>query len=129
MSAVDSDSELLSKLSYGNPHKRVRFHIYTVEEPCRLMEQCNYFYFPDGVHALIMKTAIGLLWATGLRTSELVNLTISDVDFINNLLNIRSSKLNKDRVVSLLSEVSSQLKIYRNQVELRCNKILENNFL
>lgn len=126
--AFDPDSELLPKLPYGNPHKRVRPHIYTLEETCRLMEQCDHLYSPDGIRTLTMKTAIGLLWATGLRTSELVNLTVSDVDFTNSLLNIRSSKFNKDRIVPLLPEVSSQLKLYRNQVESRCNKILENNF-
>lgn len=92
--AYDPDSELLPKLPYGNPHKRVRPHIYTLDETCRLMEQCDYLYSPDGIRSLTMKTAIGLLWATGLRTSELINLTISDVDFTNNLLNVCSSKFN-----------------------------------
>lgn len=127
--AYDPDSELLPKLPYGNPHKRVRPHIYTLDETCRLMEQCDYLYSPDGIRSLTMKTAIGLLWATGLRTSELINLTISDVDFTNNLLNVCSSKFNKDRIVPLLPEVSDQLRSYRSQVESLCNKVrLGNEF-
>ena len=121
-SAFDPSSELLPKLPYGNPHKRVRPHIYTLDETCRLMEQCDHLYSPDGIRSLTMKTAIGLLWATGIRISELVNLTIADVDFTNNLLNICSSKFNKDRIVPLLPEVSEQLRLYRSQVEFLCNK-------
>ena len=109
--AFDPDSELLPKLPYGNPHKRVRPHIYTLDETCRLMEQCDHLYSPDGIRSLTMKTAIGLLWATGLRTSELVNLTISDVDFTNKLLNVCRSKFNKDRIVPLLPEVSGHSQI------------------
>lgn len=102
---------------------------YTLDETCRLMEQCDHLYSPDGIRSLTMKTAIGLLWATGLRTSELVNLTISDVDFTNNLLNVCSSKFNKDRIVPLLPEVSDQLRSYRSQVESICNKVrLGNEF-
>ena len=95
----------------------------------RLMEQCDHLYSPDGIRSLTMKTAIGLLWATGLRTSELVNLTISDVDFTNKLLNVCRSKFNKDRIVPLLPEVSDQLRSYRSQVESLCNKVrLGNEF-
>lgn len=120
--AFDPDSELLPKLPYGNPHKRVRPHIYTLDETCRLIDQCEYLYSPDGVRILTMKTAIGLLWATGLRTSELVNLTVSDVDLTNGLLNICSSKFNKDRIVPLHPEVTAKLKLYRSQVESLCNR-------
>ena len=85
--AFDPDSELLPKLPYGNPHKRVRPHIYTLDETCRLMEECDHLYSPDGIRSLTMKTAIGLLWATGLRTSELVNLTISYRSQVESLCN------------------------------------------
>lgn len=115
--AFDPESELLPKLPYGNPHRRIRPHIYTLDETCRLMDQCNYLYSPDGVRILTMKTAIGLLWATGLRTSELVNLTIADVDLSNGLLDICSSKFNKDRIIPLLPDVTEQLRSYKNQVE------------
>lgn len=40
--AFDPDSELLPKLPYGNPHKRVRPHIYTLDETCRLIASRKY---------------------------------------------------------------------------------------
>lgn len=67
-----------------------------------------------------MKTAIGLLWATGLRTSELVNLNVQDVDLLESLLNICSSKFNKDRIVPLPPDVADNLKSYRKQAEQLC---------
>ena len=117
-SSFDQDSELLPKLPYGNPHKRKRPHIYTIEETCLLMEKSNSLYSPDGLRALTMHTAIGLLWATGLRTSELVNLKMSDVDFDNGILFIQNSKFNKDRIVPLLPTVTEQLALYRKKVEV-----------
>lgn len=116
-SSFDSDSELFPKLPYGNPHKRKRPHIYTIEETCLLMEKSNSLYSPDGMRALTMCTAIGLLWATGLRTSELVNLKISEVDFDNRILIVQSSKFNKDRLVPLLPTVTEELAVYRKKVE------------
>ena len=120
--AFDTDTETLPRLPYGNPHKRIRPHIYTLDETCRLMERCDHLYSPDGIRALTTKTAIGLLWATGLRTSELVNLKVSDVDLTNGLLNICSSKFNKDRIVPLLPDVTNQLRSYRTQVKSLCSK-------
>lgn len=115
--SFDQDSELLPRLPYGNPHKRKRPHIYTIEETCLLMDKSNSLYSPDGLRAITMRTAIGLLWSTGLRTSELVNLKVSDVDFDSGILIIQNSKFNKDRIVPVLPTVSKQLALYREKVE------------
>lgn len=115
--SFDSASELLPRLPYGNPHKRKRPHIYTMEETCLLMEKSDSLYSPDGIRALTMRTAIGLLWATGLRTSELVNLKTSDVDFDNSVITIQHSKFNKDRIIPILPTVTNHLRLYRNKVE------------
>lgn len=114
--AFDPSSEPLPKLPYGNPHKRKRPHIYTMEETCLLMEESSKLYSPDGIRALTMRTAIGLLWATGVRTSELVNIKIHDVDFDNGVILIRNSKFNKDRTIPLSPSAIEQLRIYRTKV-------------
>lgn len=114
--AFDKGSELLPRLPYGNPHKRVSPHIYTLDETRLLMDRCKSLHSPDGIRALTVRTAIGLLWSTGLRTFELVNLTVDDVDFENELLVIKSSKFNKDRLVPLLPDVVNILRSYREQV-------------
>ena len=127
--AFDPESEIMPKLPYGNPHKRVRPHIYSLEETCSLMECCDKLYAPDGIRSLTVKTAIGLLWATGLRTSELINLKVEDVDFTNNLIFIHSSKFNKDRLIPIQPEVTAELRNYRQKVEvLSTNAIGEPSF-
>ncbi len=113
VNAFDPQSEALPKLPYGNPHKRVTPHIYTIEETLLLMDQCDNLYSPDGIRSLTMKTAIGLLWATGLRTSELAKLTIDDVDLSDNIIMVRKSKFNKDRIIPITEDVSHHLKNYR----------------
>ena len=114
--SYDSESEILPRLPYGNPHKRKRPHIYTVEETCLLMDKCSELYSPDGIRALSVKTAIGLMWATGLRTSELVGLTTEDVDLKDHLILVRSSKFNKSRIIPIQLDVSKQLRLYREKV-------------
>ena len=115
-SAYDPESEVLPLLPYGNPHKRIRPHIYTLEETCLLMDKCSELYSPDGIRVLTTRTAIGLMWSTGLRTSEITGLNTDDVLFPDNLLLIRSSKFNKSRIVPITSDVSEQLRIYRERV-------------
>lgn len=114
--AYDPDSELLPHLPYGNPHRRLRPHIYSPEETCLLMDKCSELYSPDGIRALTIKTAIGLMWASGLRTSELVGLTTENVDLTEHFLLVRSSKFNKSRLVPIRADVSEQLGLYRKSV-------------
>lgn len=115
--AFDEESEQLPRCPYGNPHRRKRPHIYTPEETYLLMEQCSYLHAPDGLRALTVRTAIGLLWATGMRTSELIGLTPPDVDCTNDLIMIRSSKFNRDRIIPVLPVVSEHLSEYRSQIK------------
>ncbi len=115
--AFDPESEVLPSMPYGNPHKRVRPHIYSLEETCSLMERCDHLYSPDGIRAQTIKTAIGLFWSTGLRTSELVKLRIADVNLIDGLIIVRSSKYNRDRIIPIGKDVAAELLSYRQKVE------------
>ncbi|MPM37222.1 Tyrosine recombinase XerD [bioreactor metagenome] len=42
-----------------------------------------------------------LIYSAGLRSSELINLKIADIDFERSSIHIRRSKYNKDRIVPL----------------------------
>lgn len=125
VNVFDPQSEKLPKLPYGNPHQRITPHIYTLEETLLLIAQCEKLYSPDGVRTLTMKTAIGLLWATGLRPSELVNLTIDDVDLSSNVIMVRKSKFNKDRIIPITEDVSQKLNEYRHQITKINSKALD----
>lgn len=117
-SSFDSGSEAMPKLPYGNPHKRKRPHIYSVEETCLLMDKCSELVSPDGIRSLTIQTAIGLLWSTGLRPSELIGLKFTDIDFEANIIFVKNSKFNKDRLVPIDTSVAEQLKDYRQKVEM-----------
>ena len=122
VNAFDPKSETMPKLPYGNPHKRVAPHIYTLDETLSLMDKCKSLYSPDGIRALTMQTVIGLLWATGLRTSELVKLTTDDVNLDDNFIMVRKSKFNKDRIIPIAEDVSSRLRYYRTRVSCISDK-------
>lgn len=58
------------------------------------------------------RTMLSLIYSCGLRSSELLHLTISDVDAKRNLLLIRQAKGFKDRVVPLSNKTIQLLQEY-----------------
>lgn len=58
------------------------------------------------------KCIVSLLYSSGLRRNELLNLKIKDIDSKRMMVRIRNSKGNKDRYTVLSAEVLKDLKIY-----------------
>ena len=58
------------------------------------------------VHRLIIQ----LLYSTGMRSSELINLRFKDIDFDRNVIHIKLAKGNKDRIVKLSQKIKTELK-------------------
>lgn len=56
------------------------------------------------------KLMLSLAYGAGLRVSEVVNLKNSDIDFDRNLINIKKSKGNKDRITILPKKIINELK-------------------
>jgi site-specific recombinase XerD len=65
-----------------------------------------------GTENLKHRTLIALLYASGLRRSELLNLKIADIDFARNLIIVRGGKGNKDRQTTLAETIKSMYKTY-----------------
>lgn len=64
-------------------------------------------------HRLIIK----LLYSSGLRLQELINLKRKDIDFERNILNVRKGKGNKDRVTLISENLKLDLlKYYSNNI-------------
>jgi len=63
------------------------------------------------------KLVIELLYGSGLRVSELINLRINDIDFNRRIINVRGGKGNKDRItivpVKVLEKLSNYLSEYK----------------
>ena len=64
--------------------------------------------------AIFYRTFIRLLFATGLRLGEALNLKIEDVDLENNILTVNAGKGNVSRLVPFKDSLSEYLKRYRD---------------
>src|SRR5665647_738058 len=58
------------------------------------------------------KIALTLIYSAGLRSQEVINLKLSDIDFERRTIHIRQSKYKKDRIVPLSKYMSKGLKKY-----------------
>ncbi|WP_100629937.1 tyrosine-type recombinase/integrase [Algoriphagus formosus] len=58
------------------------------------------------------KTMLSLIYACGLRRSELINLRIEDIESARGILRINQSKGSKDRIVSISQKVIKMLRVY-----------------
>jgi integrase len=82
-----------------------------------LMEKSRVIYSPDGLRCLTLETVIGFMAVTGVRTSEVVNLKLADVDFIDKIVLIRMGKNGKDRLLPLKDSVAKKLRQYRTTID------------
>lgn len=57
----------------------------------------------------VLGTALVLLYLTGLRTGEVLGLTIADVDLVDALLWVRDTKFGKSRLVPVAPDVATRL--------------------
>ncbi len=58
----------------------------------------------------VHRIMIQLLYSTGMRASELINLRFKDIDFDRNIIHIKLAKGNKDRIVKLSPKIKTELK-------------------
>jgi site-specific recombinase XerD len=58
------------------------------------------------------KLLLGLMYSSGLRVSEVVNIKVGDLDFQNRMLRVRQAKGAKDRMTILSAKVAGVLEKY-----------------
>jgi integrase/recombinase XerD len=98
------------------PDRPPRFvpYIYSAEDVRRLVAAPDSHYpLACPLSADTMRTLILVLYATGLRLSEVTHLTHEDADFRNTALTIRETKFSKSRLVPIGKDVASVLRLYR----------------
>jgi len=114
----DPTTEVPPRDLFGPAHRRLIPHIYTDEEISTLMEATVLLTPRNGLRPATCHTVFGLLASSGLRISEAVNLTRTDVDLDVGILTVREAKFHKRRVVPLHPSVTAALQTYaqlRNQ--------------
>jgi site-specific recombinase XerD len=91
-------------------------YIYTHEELRRLLDATSLLQRRAfRIEPLTMRTAVLLLYATGLRVSEMINLDQTDVDLDNQVITVRDTKFFKTRLVPFGSQLSPTLTRYARQ--------------
>ena len=116
LKSFDKETDSIADLSYGNGHTRPVPYIYTENEVVKLMHQCTNLYSPDKIRAKTIATVIGLLWATGLRPSEAINLLIEDINLSTNIIHISNTKFNKERYIPVDNSVTEHLSEYHQWI-------------
>ena len=114
ISAFDAEAQIPQKGIFGKAHVRTDPYIYTEKEVLSLMRCTNHLFSPDGIRAVTVASAIGLMYATGIRVSELTALKISNVRLTEKHLFINNSKFKKDRIVPLHPTVITKLSEYQS---------------
>lgn len=81
---------------------------FSTEEVNRLL---NSDLFSEDYEGILKKTIVTLLYYTGIRRQELIDLNVTSVDFETNSIKVLG-KRNKERMIPLLSEAVTVLKTY-----------------
>ena len=89
------------------------------EEGRRFLAACEHLVTRSWspIRDIVLGTALVLLYFTGLRTGEVLRLTIADVDPVGGVLRVRDTKFGKSRLVPVASDVAARLDRCRTTIE------------
>ena len=74
----------------------------------------NQIQYPEGFEGLRDKLIIDLFYTTGIRRTELIHLTLSNVNVSNSTIKV-IGKRNKERIIPLLQIVEEQISVYLSE--------------
>lgn len=108
----DPKTEIPPRGLLGPAYRRTTPHIYSEAEIAALLAAARQLAPGKGLRPHTFATRFGLLACTGLRLSEALKLTRSDVDWQRGLLIIRETKFRKSRFVPLHASALEALRTY-----------------
>ena len=93
-------------------------HIFTHEEISCLIKAADNLPVRKNAPTrhLVVPAVIRLLYSSGLRINEALQLKMSDVDLDNGVISVKNGKGGKDRLVPIHSSAAEYLKVYSNQL-------------
>jgi integrase len=112
LALFDARTEVPPPHLLGPSYRRKPPHIYTSSELTALLDAAARLGPAGGLRPHTYVTLFGLLASTGLRISEALHLTRSDVDLDAGLLTVSESKFHKSRLVPLHPSVVAALRRY-----------------
>jgi integrase len=101
--------------SFSPRRTRPAPHIYTRQDIHRLMAAARQLGPSGSLRPVVAANLIGLLYATGLRIGEALNLTLRDIDLQRRVIEVREGKFQKSRYVPLSPSAARQVKKYLRQ--------------
>jgi len=90
-------------------------HIYSEKELQSILNLTRQLGPPQSLRPHTFTTLFSLLWVSGMRISEALNLNLEDVDLDTGVLHIRQTKFFKSRFIPLSSSSARALLKYRKQ--------------
>jgi len=90
-------------------------HIYSRQDIRRIMAAARRLGPSGSLRPVVAANLIGLLYTTGLRIGEALNLTLRDIDLKRRVIEVREGKFRKSRYVPLSSSTTHQMKEYLRQ--------------
>jgi len=110
--ALDPATEVPPSSLLGPARQRPRHHIYTDTEVAALVASARRLAPANSLRPATYTTLFGLLAASGLRVSEALRLTRTDVDLAGGVLTVRATKFRKSRLVPLHATTTAALRTY-----------------
>ena len=110
--AVDHQSAVLPKHIQPRSPRSIRFYPLAPEEVGQLMKSSDILSLDNFMLVHCIRFLIGLLYSTGLRIGEALNLDIQDVNMKNSTIFVRPSKFRKERIVPMSSSTLDAVKIW-----------------
>ena len=98
--------------SYVPRRTRPAPYIYTRDEVRKIMAAARRLGPPGSLQPVVVSTLIGLLYATGIRIGEALDLALADIDLKGRRLHICEGKFNKSRYVPISTSTASRLAAY-----------------
>jgi site-specific recombinase XerD len=88
-------------------------YVYSLDELCRLVEATSVVHVNSTpLQAPMYRMLLILLYGSGLRIGEALNLTLRDVDVIERILTVRDTKFFKSRLVPIGPKLAGQLAVH-----------------
>ncbi len=117
----------------SNPAKSVqvlksRKRLPSYVEQDRMEELLQHRVFPDDWAGKTEYLVISLLYHTGMRVSELVNLKASQIDLARTQIKVLG-KGNKERIIPISMEIADQIKDYQKEKVVHLSEILSDNLI
>jgi len=108
----EPNSYIPEPLHYPHAYSSRIPYIYTPNQITKILHAAGNLSPQASIRPHTYTSFFGLLYTTGLRLSEAINLTINDLDLSSQLLYIRKGKFRKDRWVPLSRTTTEKLQIY-----------------